>query len=230
MAPVSFAERGPAAWAVRTCFITTTTLKLIRLGGHLILWEGGIHNAEIKTAVRAGRDMSGAVHERSNLHYDGFQPRPPVPPPGGYRPSPMTPSSPSAHGRSRCAPRASARAPVSAAASAEDASCRDVPGTSSGANPSLSHPAAGCSAIAASSALRMRARISGGNRPCSTTVPSSSCQKVRPRFSCWASARSVSATRLRHTNAQPIRNRPFDAAIAAHCATDRGPLPPARRP
>ena len=44
---------------------------------------------------------------------------------------------------------------------------------------------------AESSALRMRAPISGGNRPCSTTVPSSSCQKVRPRFSCWASARSV---------------------------------------
>ena len=29
-------------------------VKLIRLGGHLILWEGGIHNAEIKTAIRAG--------------------------------------------------------------------------------------------------------------------------------------------------------------------------------
>ena len=36
-------------------------------------------------------------------------PRPPVPPPGGCRPSPTTPSRPSAHGRSRCARRASAR-------------------------------------------------------------------------------------------------------------------------
>ena len=55
-----------------------------------------------------------------------------------------------------------ARAPVSVAASAGDVSCRDVPrGTSSGADPSLSRPAAGCSAvwacIVASSALRMRA-------------------------------------------------------------------------
>ena len=96
---------------------------------------------------------------------------------------------------------ARSRAPASVAASAGDVSCRDVPaGTSSGAKPSLSHPAAGCSAscaaIAASSALRMRAPISGGNLPCSTTVPSSSCQKVRPRFSCWASARSVSSARF----------------------------------
>ena len=29
-------------------------LKLIRLGGHLILGEGGIHHAEIKTAICAG--------------------------------------------------------------------------------------------------------------------------------------------------------------------------------
>ena len=48
-----------------------------------------------------------------------------------------------------------------------DESGRDVPrGTSSGAEPSSSHPAAGCSsacaAIAASSALRIRAPVSGG--------------------------------------------------------------------
>ena len=59
--------------------------------------------------------------------------------------------------------------------------CPPAPG------PSLSHPAAGCSsacaAIAASSAPRMRAPISGGNRPCSTTVPSSSCQKVKSPYS-----------------------------------------------
>ena len=96
---------------------------------------------------------------------------------------------------------ARSRAPASVAASLGCVSCRDVPaGTSSGTKPSLSHPAAGCSsacaAIAASSALRTRAPISGGNRPCSTTVPSSSCQKVRPRFSCWASARSVSSARF----------------------------------
>ena len=35
--------------------------------------------------------------------------RPPAQPPVACRPSPTTPSSPSAHGRSRCAPRASAR-------------------------------------------------------------------------------------------------------------------------
>ena len=29
-------------------------LELIRFRGHLILWEGGIHHAEIKTAVCAG--------------------------------------------------------------------------------------------------------------------------------------------------------------------------------
>ena len=36
-------------------------------------------------------------------------PRPPVPPPVACRPNPTTPSRPSAHGHSRCAPRASAR-------------------------------------------------------------------------------------------------------------------------
>ena len=36
------------------CILQIGTMKLIRLGGHLILWEGGIHHAEIKTAVRAG--------------------------------------------------------------------------------------------------------------------------------------------------------------------------------
>ena len=29
-------------------------LELIRIRGHLTLWGGGIHHAEIKTAVRAG--------------------------------------------------------------------------------------------------------------------------------------------------------------------------------
>ena len=29
-------------------------VKLIRLGGHLIRWEGGIHHAEIKTSICAG--------------------------------------------------------------------------------------------------------------------------------------------------------------------------------
>ena len=96
---------------------------------------------------------------------------------------------------------AGSRTPAPVAAPAGDAPCPDVPrGTSSGAKPSSSHPAAGCSAacaaIAASSALRMRAPISGGNRPCSTTVPSSSCQKVKPRFSCCASACAVSSARF----------------------------------
>ena len=100
----------------------------------------------------------------------------------------------------------------------EQAFCPDVPrGTSSGARPSLSHPAAGCSAacaaIAASSALRMRAPISGGNRPCRTTVPSSSCQKVRPRFSCWASARSVSSARF----ARRYRRTNFSTCWAVPC-------------
>ena len=79
-------------------------------------------------------------------------------------------------------------------------------------------PAAGCSAacaaIAASSALRMRAPISGGNRPCTTTVPSSSCQKVRPRFSCWASARSVSSARF----ARRWRRTNFSTCWAVPCS------------
>ena len=88
------------------------------------------------------------------------------------------------------------RTSVPIVASAADDLGPNVPrGTSSGAEPSLSHPAAWPS-IAASRALRMRAPISGGNRPCRTTVPSSSCQNVRPRFSCWASARSVSSARF----------------------------------
>ena len=36
------------------CILQIGTMKFLRLGGHLILWEGGIHHAEIKTAVRAG--------------------------------------------------------------------------------------------------------------------------------------------------------------------------------
>ena len=32
----------------------TTDMELIRIRGHLTLWGGGIHHAEIKTAVRAG--------------------------------------------------------------------------------------------------------------------------------------------------------------------------------
>ena len=104
-------------------------------------------------------------------------------------------ASPDSNSRSAIHARASARHTV------RDGPRMNVPrGTSSGANPSLSQPVAGCSsacaAIAASSALRMRAPISGGNRPCSTTVPSSSCQKVRPRSSCCASARSVSSARF----------------------------------
>ena len=46
--------------------------------------------------------------------------------------------------------------------------------------------------------------ISGGNRPCTTMVPSSSCQYVSARSWCWALARSVSsahrARRYRRTN------------------------------
>ena len=33
---------------------TIESLKLIRVGGHLLLWEGGIHHAELKTAICAG--------------------------------------------------------------------------------------------------------------------------------------------------------------------------------
>ena len=43
-----------AANAQLRTFMESLVVKLIRLGGHLILWEGGIHHAEIKTAIRAG--------------------------------------------------------------------------------------------------------------------------------------------------------------------------------
>ena len=80
-----------------------------------------------------------------------------------------------------------------------------------------SRPAAGCSsawaAIAASRALRIRAAISGGNRPCRTTVPSSSCQKVSPRSRCRASARSVSFARL----ACRYRRANFSTCAAVPC-------------
>ena len=33
---------------------TLAEVELIRIRGHLTLWGGGIHHAEIKTAVRAG--------------------------------------------------------------------------------------------------------------------------------------------------------------------------------
>ena len=86
-----------------------------------------------------------------------------------------------------------------------------------GAAPDAERLAAGCSsacaAIAASSALRMRAPISGGNRPCSTTVPSSSCQKVKPRFSCWVSARSISSVRF----ARQYRRTNFSTCCAVPC-------------
>ena len=45
------AQRGATP---ATALDVDVEVKLIRLGGHLILWEGGIHHAEIKTAVRAG--------------------------------------------------------------------------------------------------------------------------------------------------------------------------------
>ena len=108
-----------------------------------------------------------------------------------------------------------------------------------GAKPSLSHPAAGCSAacaaIAASSALRMRAPISGGNRPCSTTVPSSSCQKVRPRFSCWASAGSRPPMRgsrggpLDVSGGIEIRRRLGASSRPYACARHRPDSPQPRR-
>ena len=140
-------------------------------------------------------------------------PQPPVPPPGACRPNPMAPSRPSAHRRSRCARRASARW--------RSRSRWRGRGIRSGRRwcramtpPAVAGCSASCAAIAASSAPRMRAPISGGNRPCSTTVSSSSCQNVKPRFSSCASARSVSSARL----ARRYRRTNFSTCCAVPCS------------
>ena len=49
-----FANLAACVVGMEACAGAHFWVKLIRLGGHLILWEGGIHHAEIKTAVRAG--------------------------------------------------------------------------------------------------------------------------------------------------------------------------------
>ena len=70
------------------------------------------------TSRRPNVHRSGRVHTRHEVapprdvrshSTTDSSPQPPVPPPAGCRPNPTTPSTPSAHGRSRCARRASAR-------------------------------------------------------------------------------------------------------------------------
>ena len=41
-------------WAEIAEALKELKVELIRIRGHLTLWGGGIHHAEIKTAVRAG--------------------------------------------------------------------------------------------------------------------------------------------------------------------------------
>ena len=65
-------------------------------------------NAHCPDHARTRHEVGSARDERFPPTTDS-SPRRPVPPPVACPPNPTTPSSPSAHGRSRCAPRASVR-------------------------------------------------------------------------------------------------------------------------
>ena len=45
---------GRLGWQAKYVFRVDNLMELIRIRGHLTLWGGGIHHAEIKTGVRAG--------------------------------------------------------------------------------------------------------------------------------------------------------------------------------